>query len=284
MKQEQSAVAIVAAAAIVIVLAHCAVQPLSSMAASDDFRSAPLAKLQEAAAQGNAQAQYWLGTRLIKGLGVAQNTKLAVDCFKKSADQNFAPAITSLAELYDDGVGFPENPKEATRLYQKAVTMREPRAEWKMGERLMIEKSLGGLGDLEAGIKLLKQAANDGSLEAAVVLGKCYWLGNQKGISRDDKEALKFFKQAEEAGSTSARFYLIKAYYEGGGTPKDLRVAITYFAKGVASPEGRRWYKRLSSQANTSVEELKRAQQWMLATDREQRLNDVNTIEVLDHR
>jgi TPR repeat protein len=250
---------------------------------ANDLNHSSLSQLQESANKGNAEAQYLLGTRLILGQGIGQNTTAALDYIKKAAAQKYAPAITGLAELYDQGVGLKENEAEAIRLYKEAAAMREPKAEWRLGYLYTNDQATGGLGDFDKGINLIKLAGNDGSAQAAMFLARLYWFGNCKKLPRDDKEAVKWFTKAEAQGHKSAGSYLIHAYYEGRGTAKNLRKAITYFAKSESSPEGKRWFTLLSSKQTVSGEQLEQARRWMLATSNKNRQSEVGDWDLL-HR
>jgi TPR repeat protein len=51
-----------------------------------------------AAEQGSAEAQYQLGIHLIEGIGCHKNWNAGIKWLKKSAEQNYGPAKTSLSQ------------------------------------------------------------------------------------------------------------------------------------------------------------------------------------------
>ncbi|KAI5467283.1 hypothetical protein BGZ63DRAFT_346511 [Mariannaea sp. PMI_226] len=56
--------------------------------------------------QGDAQSQYGLGLMSLRGYGAKkENVKFAMELFKKSADQDFAPALVQMGQLYLDQGG-----------------------------------------------------------------------------------------------------------------------------------------------------------------------------------
>ncbi|CAM1504087.1 Fc.00g016780.m01.CDS01 [Cosmosporella sp. VM-42] len=54
---------------------------------------------------GDAQSQHGLGLMLLKGYGVRTNVKLAMELFRTSADQDYAPALVQMGQLYLDQGG-----------------------------------------------------------------------------------------------------------------------------------------------------------------------------------
>ena len=75
---------------------------------SSDFATAlrewmPLAK------QGNARAQFNLGTMYRVGKGVPQNDKTAVKYYTLAAEQGDTLAQSNLGYMYDEGQGVPKN-------------------------------------------------------------------------------------------------------------------------------------------------------------------------------
>ncbi len=233
-------------------------------ALADGLSTASVAQLKQLSDKGIAEAQYLFGTRLLQGRGIGQDSEAAFKCFKQSAAQKYAPAMTSLAEMYQDGIGCKENSKEAICLLEEAAALREARAEYKLGYLCMGEKSDEGLAQFERGVRLLKQASSDGSSDAAMVLGRSYWLGNCKQIGKDKTEALKWFVRADALGSKQASMFLAQAYYDGQAVPKDLRKALTYYSSRTMSAEGQRWHKLLTTSRSISRQQLEQARQWML--------------------
>jgi TPR repeat protein len=73
------------------------------------------------AEQGFAAAQYNLGNAYKRGEGVNQNDRMAVNWWQKAADQGFAPAQFNLASAYHEGVGILQDDERAMALYQQAA-------------------------------------------------------------------------------------------------------------------------------------------------------------------
>lgn len=77
---------------------------------------------QEAASQGDAQAQYYTGEIHEKGLtGQQPDYQLAAVWYQKAASQGFKRAAVNLGRLYEQGLGVKQDQVEAVRLYQQAA-------------------------------------------------------------------------------------------------------------------------------------------------------------------
>jgi TPR repeat protein len=74
----------------------------------------------KSAAQGNAEAQYWLGKCYFRGIGVAQDSTMAVDFFHAAAEQGKMKAQCRLGKCYLMGEGVSQNFAEARKWLQKA--------------------------------------------------------------------------------------------------------------------------------------------------------------------
>jgi len=73
-------------------------------ARSGDYETA-LSELNHLAKQGDALAQYELGQRYAKGLGVLENDMTATQWFTLAANQGDVPAQYALGYMYQDGDG-----------------------------------------------------------------------------------------------------------------------------------------------------------------------------------
>lgn len=77
---------------------------------------------QEAANQGDAEAQYYTGEIYEKGLaGEQPDYQLAAAWYQKAASQGYKRAAVNLGRLYEQGLGVKQDEAEAVRLYQQAA-------------------------------------------------------------------------------------------------------------------------------------------------------------------
>jgi TPR repeat protein len=80
------------------------------------------------AEQGDAEAQYKLGTMYDIGQGVPLDNAKAVRWFRKAAEQGDAPSQFRLGNMYDVGHGVPQDYVEAHKWYSLAAAAGEPSA------------------------------------------------------------------------------------------------------------------------------------------------------------
>ncbi len=84
-------------------------------------KSNDLAELRKAANQGDATAQASLAWKHLKGHGVPQDDKKAIQWYTKAAEQGNARAQNNLGERYTKGDGVSRDDKEALKWYIKAA-------------------------------------------------------------------------------------------------------------------------------------------------------------------
>ena len=73
------------------------------------------------AKQGDAEAQWILGSRYQGGLGVPEKDKTAVIWYTKSAEQGYIDAQYNLGLMYANGEGVQQDYKTAVMWYTKAA-------------------------------------------------------------------------------------------------------------------------------------------------------------------
>ena len=101
----------------------------------------PLDQLRVLAGQGDAQAQFRLGTRYASGSGVPQDQAEAVRWFRLAADQGHITAQFNLGARYAVGRGVPEDDAESVRWLRLAADQGDADAQYGLGKRY--ERGLG---------------------------------------------------------------------------------------------------------------------------------------------
>ncbi|MBT4224790.1 MAG: sel1 repeat family protein [Opitutae bacterium] len=84
-------------------------------------KSDELSQLKKAANQGDTSAQASLAWKYLKGHGVQQDDKKAVEWYTKAAEQGDVRAQNNLGELYTKGDGVSRDDKEALKWYTHAA-------------------------------------------------------------------------------------------------------------------------------------------------------------------
>jgi TPR repeat protein len=97
-----------------------------------DYATA-LIKYRIPAAQGNATAQYKLGSMYVNSLGVTQDYKEAVRWFRLSAAQGDSNAQDWLGYMYENGQGVVQDYSEAVRWYKLSAAQGNVSAQSNLG-------------------------------------------------------------------------------------------------------------------------------------------------------
>lgn len=149
-----------------------------------------LALIQPLAMEGDATAQFMLGSFYSRGEGVPQDEEHAVAWWRKAAEQGLATAQNELGVALTDGRGVDEpDPVQAITWYRRA--------------------------------------AAQGLAVAQANLGLMYW--NGLGVPQDDRKAIALFEEAAAKGLGWAQFYLGEAYEKGRGVNPNTRKAIDWY-------------------------------------------------------
>jgi hypothetical protein len=151
-------------------------------------------RFQQAAEQGHALAQTYLGTMYLEGTGIARDYAQAVAWFRKSAELGDPVAQYNLATMYESGRGIPKDDAEAARWYGKAA---------------------------ERGFAMAQSS-----------LGRLYATG--RGLAKDDAQAVAWYRKAAEQGDESGQYRLAGMYAAGRSVPKDPAEAIAWYRKAAA--------------------------------------------------
>ena len=88
-----------------------------------DYATA-LRLFQPLADQGDASAQFKVGSMYAFGEGVPRNFTEAGEWFRRAADQGHAAAQFNLGAMYAEGLGLAQDYQEAARWYRKAADQR----------------------------------------------------------------------------------------------------------------------------------------------------------------
>ena len=190
-----------------------------------------------AAEQGDAGAQYNLGVRYADGLGGPQDDREAVRWFRLAAEQGRAGAQNDLGFMYDTGRGVPQDDREAVRWYRLAAEQGFARAQRNLGR--MYAEGRGVAQDAREALRWYRLAAAQGHAGAQTTLGVMYAAGF--GVPQDDREAVRLYRLAADQGDAGGQFWLGGMYAEGRGVAQDAREAV-------------RWYRLAAEQGHAEAQ------------------------------
>jgi uncharacterized protein len=178
------------------------------------------------AESGNPEAEYWLGRIYDAGRLLPKDAEKSLHWFKKSAEQNYAPAEYFLCLMH----AYPEK-QEGERCMWRAAENGVPEAQFWIG--VAYDQQLFGIDDKQEAFKWFKRAAERGHVDAEAALGRCYEVGD--GVEQDYALAAHWYRKAAEhvpnlGGAGQGRNNLGNLYMEGLGVPKDYVQAYMWFS------------------------------------------------------
>ena len=205
-----------------------ATQPVAEQAAapaSTEVPPVPAAigpeSLRTAAAKGDPNALFEIGSRYGDGRGVANDFAEAAKWYRAAADRGVVPAEYRLANLYEKGQGVGRDVDAARELYLKA--------------------------------------ANAGNVSAMHNLAVLYAMG--KDGKPDYADAAQWFRKAADHGVKDSQFNLAILYAQGNGVPRDMMQSYKWFAIAGAQGDADSNQKRDQIAAVLSAADLKKARQ-----------------------
>jgi len=148
---------------------------------------------------GDAECQVLVGYLFQEGLGVPENPTEAIRLFRLAAKRGLAVAQFRLGITYASGLGVPSNYAEAARWYQMAAAQGDL-----IGEYLFAMALAEGRGidkDWARAIELLRHAADRGYPLAQVALG--FQLETARGAARKPVSAYIWYRIAARMSSNA---------------------------------------------------------------------------------
>ena len=207
--------------------------------------AAAVRDLKPLAEQGDAQAQFSLGSLYYQGLGVPQDYPEAVKWLTSAAGQRYLYAEVTLGGILSDGVqdvipkDYPQahmwfsfaaaqGDAEALKL-RDSLAMKMTPAQIAAAQKLAREfKPVNAYTKL---IQELRPLAEQGDSAAQFKLALLFYNGH--GVARDYIQALEWFKKAALQGHPLAQFNAGYMYEKGEGTPQDYVDAAKYYRESA---------------------------------------------------
>jgi TPR repeat protein len=181
------------------------------------------------AEQGNAEAQFNLGSYYAIGSGMMKDDAEAAKWFRKAAEQGDARAQFNLGVCYASGQGVTTDEAEAAKWFRKAAEQGDAGAQFELG--LCYYNGQGVTKDEAEAVKWYRKTAEQGHARAQFNLGVCY--DNGTGVVKDEAEAAKWYRKAAEQGHAQAQWLLGYCYYNGMGVTKDEAEAAKWWRKAA---------------------------------------------------
>jgi TPR repeat protein len=188
--------------------------------------------LQKSADQNNDHAQCYLGAIYLQGLfGIDANPQTAIHWLQLASEQSNDNATKYLADCFLLGQGTEKNIDKAILLWKKFP--QDQYCQYSLAQ-LYLDETLPEYYNPKEAIKRLRQAAQQDHLEAQVGLG-IYLLKGGDGADQNIKEARTFLHKAAKQNHPVAQFYLAEIYAEGNGVPANRKEAFKWYLASAES-------------------------------------------------
>lgn len=184
---------------------------------------ASLEQLIAKAKSGDSSAEFELGMRYARGVGVKQNYEAAVFWYSRAAESGHVPAQVALGECYADGLGVGYDWEHAMYWSMKAAKAGHTMAMYFVGWLYMVGEN--GKGDSKQMLVWLEKAAESGQVEAQRLLGTIYYSGHGD-VSQDAYKAVKWFTEGAKQDDAACLYFLGTAYAQGEALSKNWKVAV----------------------------------------------------------
>ena len=185
-----------------------ACQDLQSIANDDSF---PLEERDEAAEQlerlaedGDAYAQYIIGTAYRDGGLLIPDTTKARKLLERAAEQEIDAAQYALGKLYLSDDADVHDPAKGIYWLKRSADNGNDFAAYRLGKEYLSGKNT--IKDAETAVSYLRQAADNGSAYAQYLLGKLTLMG--EGVPKDMDAAYEWFAAARDNGHAYAEFFM----------------------------------------------------------------------------
>ena len=198
----------------------------------EDSEAEIAGSLVQAAEQGQAWAQNYLGVAYYLGEGVGKDHTKAVGWYRLAADQGLDEAQFNLGNAYCSGEGVEKDQSEAVKWFRLAADQGHSGAQLNLGNAYYLGE--GVEKDYAEGFKWYWLAAKQGLAQAQNNLGYAYHHG--LGVEKDLATGTTWYHKAAEQGNPEAQSNLGNSYYYGHGVGKNRAEAIKWYC--LAADQG----------------------------------------------
>lgn len=183
----------------------------------------------KSAEQGYAPAEAALGSAYGRGFGIGRNYAVAMAWYQKAADQGYPAAQFAMGNFYATGRGVTNDAAQAIQWWEKSAGHNYAAAEAALGEIYLAPSPAHGTNFLnpEKALIWLRRAAAHGSAAAMNNLGVAYETG--AGVKIDEKKYIRWYREAAERGDAMAQASLGECYLDGRGVARDPVEAYKWF-------------------------------------------------------
>lgn len=197
-------------------------QDLQSVANDESYpleeRDEAAEQLEQLAEDGDAYAQYIIGTAYRNGGLLIPDTVKAQKLLERAAEQDLDAAQYALGKLYLSDDADVHDPAKGIYWLKRSADNGNDYAAYRLGKEYLSGKNVSK--DAAAAVGYLWQAANDGNAYAQYLLGKLYLMG--EGVLKDTDAAYEWFAAARDNGHGYAEFFMERMEHDEQTPPSVL--------------------------------------------------------------
>ena len=201
-------------------------QDLQSVANDDRFpleeRDEAAEQLEQLAEDGDAHAQYIIGTAYRDGRLLIPDTAKAQKLLERAAEQDLDAAQYALGKLYLSDDADIHDPAKGIYWLKRSADNGNDYAAYRLGKEYLSGKNVSK--DTSTAAEYLRQAANNGNAYAQYLLGKLTLMG--EGGPKDPDAAYEWFEAARDNGHAYAEFFM-KRMERGEQEPPSVLLSAT---------------------------------------------------------
>jgi len=159
-----------------------------------------------------------------------ESFRRAAEMLQLSADRGATTGLANLGWLYERGLGVPQDPARAVRLYEQSARSGDTMGAYRMGVHYL--NGTGGLAqNVHEACRFFEQAAQAGFPHAQAELGNCFFQGD--GKPPDHAAAFQWFLKAAESGLARAQEIVGELYVTGNGVAASDERGTEWFRKAA---------------------------------------------------
>ena len=207
-------------------------QNLQGVANDDRFplkeRDEAAEQLEQLAEDGDAYAQYIIGTAYRDGGLLIPDMVKAQKLLERAAEQDLDAAQYALGKLYLSDDADVHDPAKGIYWLKRSADNGNDFAAYRLGKEYLSGKNT--IKDAETAVSYLRQAADNGSAYAQYLLGKLLLQG--KAVERDKEAGIQWLSQAAEQGHSYAQCLLER---QSASTAPEVFLAVTRLLHHMAN-------------------------------------------------
>ncbi len=186
--------------------------------------------LTETAGNGNIRAALKYAWCLEHGIFTQKDRKKAAGIYESLASNKIPIGMYEVGRCYLDGVGFDRDEDMGYSWFTMAESFGSVEGRFGMSRCM-----LGGIVEnkREEGLKLMLECADNGCVDAMIMLAQLYAKGG-KMISKNQEKAIEYYQNAADLGNASAELRLYEIYTSGNGVKKNPQKAMRYALRSAA--------------------------------------------------